>query len=104
MKQISNFAQGRRIQTIATIRDIFIIVSTGVLTVAVLVGGLWTYRLCRSLRRTAGNVEEVSGIIVDRVVRPLSSLPALVEVVKYVVGLVRQYGSRERRSEDGEGE
>ena len=55
----------------------------------------------RSVRRTAGSVEEVADIIANRVARPLSNMPALAEVVKTVFGLVQQYRLRERRDEDG---
>ena len=69
-----------------------------------LVTGLLLFRLYRSARRVTQNLEEISSIVLNRVARPLSTLPPLIEVVKYVLGLVQQYRSRERRNEDDEGE
>ncbi len=71
-------------------------------TVVALVGGLLMFRLYRPLRRTAQNLEVISDIFAERVARPLSNLPALLELVKYLVGLVPGFRSEERRSEDGE--
>ena len=62
------------------------------------------FGLLRSLRRTVRTAEEVTDIIVNKVARPLSNLPALAEVARTVLGLVQQYRSRERRNEDGETE
>ena len=87
-----------------TIRDIFIIVFTGVFTLVLLVGIFLAFGLFRSVRRTVRNVEEVTSIIVNKVAKPLSNLPALADVVRTVLGLVQQYRSRERRNEDGETE
>ena len=68
------------------------------------VGSFLVFGLLRSLQRTARTVEEVSGIIVNKVARPLSNISALAEVARTVLGLVQQYRSRERRNEDGETE
>jgi hypothetical protein len=67
-----------------------------------LVGVLMMVRLYRPLRRTAQNAEVVSDILAERVARPLSNFPALLEVVKYLVGLVPGFRSEERRGEDGD--
>ena len=71
-------------------------------TAAALVGGWLMFRLYRPLRRTAQNLEVISDIFAERVARPLSNIPALLELVKYVVGLVPGLRSEERTSEDGE--
>ena len=104
IKQVLDGLWGSQIETISTIRDIFIIVFTGIFILVLLVVSLLGFRLMRSVRRTVRNVEEVSSIIVNRVARPLSNLPALAEVARTVMGLVQQYRSRERRNEDGETE
>ena len=62
------------------------------------------FGVLRSIRRTVRTAEEVTDIIVNKVARPLSNLPALAEVARTVLGLVQQYRSRERRNEDGETE
>ena len=69
-----------------------------------LVGGFLVFGLLRSVRRTVRTAEEVMDIIVNKVARPLSNIPALAEVARTVLGLVQQYRSRERRNEDGETE
>jgi len=94
--------QGGRIETISTIRDVFIIVLTGIFILVLLVGGFLAFGIFRSVRRTVRNVEEVTSIIVNRVARPLSNIPGLAGVARTVLGLVQQYRSRERRNEDGE--
>lgn len=69
-----------------------------------LVGSFLAFGLFRSIRGTVRNVEAVSSIIVNKVARPLSNVPALADVVRTVLGLVQEYRSRERRKEDGETE
>ena len=56
------------------------------------------------MRSTVRNVEEVTSIIVNRVAKPLSNIPALADVARTVLGLVQEFRSRERRNEDGETE
>lgn len=67
-------------------------------------GSFLTFGLLRSVRGTVRNAEEVTSIIVNRVARPLSNIPALAEVARTVLGLVQEYRSRERRNEDVETE
>ncbi len=81
-------------------RDIFIIVYTGVFSIVLLVIAILAFRLYRSARRVTGNMEEISGIVLDRVARPLTSLPPLIEIVNYVLGWVQELRSRGRRSDD----
>ena len=77
---------------------------TGSLLLMLLVCGYGLFRLYRTARRTTQNLEEVSNIILTRVVHPLTTLPPLMEIGKYVLGLVEQYRSRERRNGDDERE
>ena len=88
------------IETIAIIRDLFIIVFAGTFTLAVLVTGLWLFRLYRSVHRTGENLEEISSIVLNRVARPLSTVPPLMDVVKYVEGWIQECRSREISEED----
>ena len=67
-----------------------------------LVAALMLYRLYRKVSRTTQNLQEFSGILVDRVAKPLSNLPSLIEGLRHAIGLIRENVSRERRSEDGE--
>ena len=69
-----------------------------------LVSAVWLFRLYLSTRRITRNLEEISGIVLNRVARPLSTLPPLMEVTKYVLGLVQEYRSRERRYENDDPE
>ena len=69
-----------------------------------LVGSFLVFGVLRSIQRSVHNVEAVISIILNRVARPLSNIPALAEVARRVMGLVQQYRSRERRNEDGETE
>tara|TARA_Y100000294_G_scaffold7215_1_gene7058 strand:- start:235 stop:480 length:246 start_codon:yes stop_codon:yes gene_type:complete len=79
-----------------------VIVFTGVLTIVALVAAVLVFRLYRPLRRTSQNLEVISDIFAERVARPLSNLPALLEIVRYAVGWVQGQRCEERRSEDGE--
>lgn len=78
------------------------IVFTGVLTLVALLVAVMVFRLYRPLRTTSQNLEVISDIFAERVARPLSNIPALLEVVKSAVGWVQGLRSEERRSEEGE--
>ena len=85
-------------------RDIFIIVFTGVFSVVLLMIAILAFRLYRSARRATGNIEEISGIVLERVARPLTSLPPLIEMISLALGWVQEFRSRGRRSDDDERE
>ncbi len=59
-------------------------------------------RITRSVRRTAANVEVISGILLESVARPLANIPTILETGKNVVGWVQQYLSKERRDEQND--
>ena len=61
-------------------------------------------RLFRSTRRVTQNLEEISEILLNRVARPLSVVPTVMEVVREVVELVREYRGKDRLSGDEENE
>ncbi|PKB83187.1 MAG: hypothetical protein BZY88_02510 [SAR202 cluster bacterium Io17-Chloro-G9] len=92
------------IDSIAIIRDIFLIVSAGVLVVAVVLGGLVAFRLYRSIQRTAQNVEAISGVLLESVARPLSHLPTLVELGRTALGWVQEYRARQGRYQEDDEE
>ena len=87
------------IETIAAIRDLAIIVLAGVAVIVLSLGGISIYRLSRSVHRTAANVEAISGILLESVVRPLRNIPTILETGRSVLGWVQEYLSRERRNE-----
>ena len=87
---------------VALIRDLSIIVATGVISLAILVVGLLFFLLYRSIRRTTRNLEEISSITLNKVAKPLSSFSTLLEAMNHVLGWVQQYRSQERRSENEE--
>ena len=80
----------------------FFIVFTGLLMLLTLIGAVLVYRLYRKVSRTIQNLQSFSGILIDRVAKPLSNLPSLIEGLRNAIGLIRENISRERRSEDGE--
>ena len=86
-------SRGREIETLAIIRDIFLISATGLFIVIFLVGGVIAFRLYRSVRRSVRNVEEFYG----KVVRPLSDI---VDKAGPVIRLIQRLRSGERRSDD----
>ena len=86
-------SRGGKIEALATIRDIFLIVATGLFIVIFLVGGVMAFRLYRSVRRSVRNVEEFS----RKVIGPLGDI---VDKAGPVIRLVQRFRSGERRSED----
>lgn len=73
-----------------------------VAVIVLLVGGVSLLRITRSVRRTAANVEVISGILLESVARPLANIPTILETGKNVVGWVQQYLSKERRDEQND--
>ena len=80
----------------------FVIVFTGVSTLAVVVWSVWLFRVYRSTGQVTKNVEEITGILLNRVARPLSVVPTVMEVVRSVVELVQEYRNTDRTSDDDE--
>ena len=72
------------------------------LTIVALVVSVLLFRLYHPLRRTSQNLEVISDVFAERVARPLSNLPALLELVRYAVSWVQGLWSEERGGEDGE--
>ena len=81
-----------------------IIVFTGVLTLLLLVGSIWFLRLYRSTRRVTQNLEDITGIVLNRVAKPLVTLPPLMDTVREVFGFVQELRTRDRDNDEDEGE
>lgn len=80
----------------------FVIVFTGLSTLLLVVWSVWLFRVYRSTRQVTQNVEEITGILLNRVARPLSVVPTLMEVVRGVVELVQEYRNPDRTSDADE--
>ena len=80
----------------------FVIVFTGLLTLLLVVWSVWFFRVYRSTRQVTQNVEEITGILLNRVARPLSVVPTVMEVVRGVVELVQEYRNTDRTSDADE--
>ena len=80
----------------------FVIGFTGVSTLLLVVWSVWLFRVYRSTRQVTQNVEEITGILLNRVARPLSVVPTVMEVVRGVVELVQEYRNVDRTSEADE--
>ncbi|HLF05454.1 MAG TPA: hypothetical protein VI855_09595 [Dehalococcoidia bacterium] len=87
-------------ETIAVIRDLSIIVAAVVFIGIFVPAGILYFRLYRSLSRAGRNMENITSMVLESVVRPLTSLTSLLEVVNHIVGLV-QRRSPERSVGDG---
>ena len=74
----------------------FVIVFTGVLTLLALVGSIGILRLYRSTRRVSQNMEDISGIVLTRVAKPLVNLPHLLDTVKDVFGFVKELRAKDQ--------
>lgn len=80
----------------------FVIVFTGLSTLLLVVWSVWLFRVYRSTRQVTQNVEEITGILLNRVARPLSVVPTVMEVVRGVVELVQEYRNPGRTSDADE--
>ena len=94
------------LEKIALIRDIFIIVNSGIFIIILLGAGYVLFRVYRqlypSLLRTTRNLEESSNIVVNILSQPVNLITTLLEVTNRVWGTVEQFIKRERRNEDDE--
>ena len=75
---------------------------TASLTLFLIVWSVWLFRLYRSVRRIVRNVEDMSSIVLTRVVEPLSALPTLADISKAVSGLFQRFTSRDGKSEEAD--
>ena len=80
----------------------FVIVFTGLSTLLLVVWSVWLFRVYRSTRQVTQNVEEITGVLLNRVARPLSVVPTVMEVVRGVVELVQEYRNPDRTSDADE--
>ena len=80
----------------------FVIVFTGLSTLLLVVWSVWLFRVYRSTRQVTQNVEEITGILLNRVARPLSVVPTVMEVVRGVMELVQEYRNPDRTSDADE--
>jgi len=81
---------------------VFVIVFTGLSTLLLVVWSVWLFRVYRSTRQVTQNVEEITGILLNRVARPLSVVPTVMEVVRGVVELVQEYRNPDQTSDADE--
>lgn len=88
-------------QQIALIRDLFLIAASIVFMVIAVPVAVLYFRMFRTMHRAAQNLESISSTVLDQVVRPLSSLAALMGLVERLVGLVLKRPSPERSEADG---
>ena len=93
-------------EKIALIRDIFIIVNSGVFIIILIGLGVVVFRVYRqfypTVLRTSRNLEEGSGILLNLVSQPMNLIGSALEVINRVWGLVENFKNRERRNDDGE--
>ncbi len=93
-------------EIIALIRDIFIIVNSGIFIIILLGAGYVLFRVYRqlypSVLRTTRNLEESSNLVVNILSQPVNLITALLEVTNRVWGTVEQFIKREGRNEDDE--
>jgi hypothetical protein len=93
-------------ETIALIRDISIIVASGIVALVFLLVGFILLRvylqLYLTLRRAARKFEQSSDIILNVVSQPLNLASAIVDLVSRVLGVVEQFRNKYRRKDDDE--
>ena len=94
------------VETIALIKDLFIIVASGVFILVLLMAGfilLRVYlRIYPPVRRAAQNLENTSQIIYNVVAQPMNLVSGLIDAISRVLGVVERFRSRKRRDEEDE--
>ena len=94
------------VEKIALIRDIFIIVNSGVFIIILIGLGVVAFRVYRqfypSVLRTSRNLEEGSGILLSLVSQPVNLIGSTVDMINRVWGMVENFKNRERRNDDDE--
>ena len=88
-------------EVIAVIRDLSIIAAAAVFIAIFVPAGILDFRFHRSLSRTAQNLEGISGTVLNGLVRPLSSLASLMDLIDRIAGLVQRRQPPERSDGDG---
>ncbi len=91
-------------EKIALIRDIFIIVNSGVFVIILIGLGVVVFRVYRqfypSVLRTSRNLEEGSGLLLSLVSPPMNLIGSAVELINRAWGLVENCKNRERRNDN----
>ena len=87
------------LEIIALIRDISIIVASGIFSVILLICGFIVLRLYPPIKRTTRTLERSSGIVLNLVSQPLSLASALADLIKTGMRLVTRF-RKEDREED----
>lgn len=77
---------------------------TASLTLFLIVWSIWLFRLYRSARRIVRNVEDMSSIVLTRVVEPLSTLPTLADIGRAALGFFQRFTSRDGKGGESDGE
>jgi hypothetical protein len=94
------------VETIALIKDLFIIVASGVFILVLLGIGLMALRIYMRvyppIRRTAQNLEQTSQIVYNVVSQPMNLVSGIMEAASSLAGVVERFRSRERRNEEDE--
>ncbi len=94
------------VEKIALIRDIFIIVNSGVFIIILIGLSVVVFRVYRqfypTVLRTSRNLEEGSGILLNLVSQPMNLIGSALEVINRVWGLVENFKNRERRNDNDE--
>ena len=89
-------------EIIALIKDIFIIVASGVFIIILLGFGFMALRLYPSVKRATQHLEQSSSIIYSIVSQPLNLIGAVVDLGNRALGMVERFRTQERRNDDDE--
>ena len=85
---------------IGVVRDLFVIVASGISIVVLLGVGYAILRLYPTINRTTKNVEQSSSVIYNIVSQPLNLIGAVVELINRGLGMIDEFRKRERREKD----
>lgn len=89
-------------ETIAIIRDLFIIAAAAVFIAVFIPIGILFLRMAKPLIRAADNLENISSTVLNQVIKPLSTLGGLLEFINRILGQWRERTAPDRSKGDGQ--
>ena len=77
-------------ETIALIRDLAIIITSGLAIILLLLTAFLLLRLYQRVKRILQIVEMMSNAVLTGIVRPLATVSSVLELVNHVIGMLRE--------------
>jgi len=85
------------LEIIALVRDISVIIASGILIIILLSVGFMLFRLYPPIKRTVGIVEKSSGIVLNIVSQPLNLIHSVSDIIGSGTELIKGFRKEERK-------